>query len=238
MTYIAPNNYSAGHDLSTSLKFNLTALLMFSPFVVMGILSWKQKHISPSFKLLILLLLCFDLIAVNLTGKPFKHYLLQLVIPICLLAGEAYKISTIRKVFDHPLFQKMALGFVILYVIVFGVVYQHYRFDTARELVPFFVGRIEKDETIYVADAPNILYWYFDKKSPTKYVHSTLTVFPQHIKELEIDIEEELGGILKSKPTYIVISDRYPHKWFVENVKENYNEVGDLEKYTVYELIR
>ena len=67
VTYIAPNNYSAGHNLFSSLRFNLTALALFFPFVVMGILAWRQSQGFSRFKLLIIFLLCFDLVAVNLT---------------------------------------------------------------------------------------------------------------------------------------------------------------------------
>ncbi len=236
VTYIAPNNYSGGHHLVTTLKFNLTAILMFSPFVVMMIMSFRQAHIPAFFKLLIVLLLCFDLVAVNLTGKPFKHYLLQLVIPISLMAGEAYHVSVFRKLLDRKVFQKIAMGIVVVYALTLGVVYRHYRFDTARELVHFFDGRIKPEESLYVADAPSILYWYFDKRSLTKFVHPTLTVFPHHIKELKIDIQEELGGILRQEPSYIVISDRYPHTWFLKAVKEDYDQVADLERYTVYQV--
>ena len=202
----------------------------------MGILSWKLKHITSSFKLLILLLICFDLVAINITGKPFKHYLLQLAIPISLLAGEAYKLSYFKRILDSSIFQKVALGLCFTYALVLGIVYQYFRFDTARELVPFLEERIQKDDTLFAADSPSILYWYFDKKSPTKYIHPTLTVFPQHIKELKIDIKSELGKVLEGQPTYIVISDRYPHDWFVEEVREKYDLIGDLKRYSVYKL--
>ena len=236
VTYIAPGSYSSSHHLPSVLDFNFKALLMYSPFVLMGILSWKQGQLESSFKLLILLLLVFDVMAVNLTGKPFKHYLLQLAIPISLIAGEAYHLPYLKRYFDRRLFHRIAIALTISYAIVIGIVYGFYRFDSARELVQFFEKRIEKEDTLYAADSPTILYWYFDKKSPTKYVHSTLMVFPHHIKELGIDIENELGQILMERPTYIVLSDRYPHKWFIAQVKERYQQVADLEKYSVFRL--
>jgi len=238
VTYIAPSSYTSSRDLDTMLNFNLTAIAMFAPFILMGILSWKQSHIATSFKLYIILMLVFDLVAVNLTGKPFKHYLLQLAIPISLIAGEAYLLPYLKQVFNNRAIQKLAISLVFLYAIVLGVVYQFYRFDAARELVHFFDDKIEEEDTLYVADAPTILYWFYDKKSPTKFVHSTLMVFSQHIEELGIDIKGELNRIYAESPTYIVISDRYPHTWFTEKVVANYNVEADLEKYTVYKLGR
>ena len=236
VTYIAPGNYSSSHDPLAMLKFNFQALLMYFPFVVMGILSWKLSHLGTSFRLLILLLIAFDLVAVNLTGKPFKHYLLQLAIPISLIAGEAYHLGYFRRLLDRRSVQKMVVALMVLYAITIGIIYRYYRFDSARELVHFFEGKIGDEQTLYAADSPNILYWYFDKKSPTKFVHSTLMVFPYHIEELGIDIRAELGGILEENPTYIVISDRYPHEWFIEEVKQRYQIVADLTRYTVFEL--
>lgn len=142
----------------------------------------------------------------------------------------------LKKYFDRRLFHKIAIALTFSYAIVIGVVYQFYRFDSARQLVQFFEERINKEDTLYAADSPTILYWYFDKRSPTKYVHSTLMVFPYHIKELGIDIENELDQILMDRPTYVVLSDRYPHTWFIASVKERYQQVADLEKYSVFRL--
>ena len=236
VTYVAPGNYSATHHLPSIARFNLNALLMFSPFILMGVLSWREATLDSSFRVLILLLILFDLIAVNLTGKPFKHYLLQLAVPIALLAGEAYQLKRIKRFFDKGLVQKLAIGLMLLYALTLSVVYKYYRFDSGRELVSYFESRMKDSDTLYAADAPTILYWFFGKKSPTKFIHSTLMVFPQHIEELGIDVNAELNRILSGHPTYVVISDRYPHKWFVNEVKASYSKVADLKKYTVYQI--
>lgn len=237
ITYIVPNNYLATRDWSETLQFNLIALLIYSPFVAMAIISWRLPDLSRSFKLLILLLLCFDLLAINLTGKPFKHYLLQFAVPLSLIAGEVYHQPFFRRIIESRFNQRLAIGLCILYAVILSVVYQSYRFDSARELISFFENRIKEKDTIYAADSPTILYWFFDKKSPTKYIHSTLMVFPHHVRELEIDVKSELDRILNKEPTYIVISDRYPYKWFREEVAVAYKLVGDLEKYTVYQSL-
>lgn len=236
VTYVAPTNYAAKHNIVNMIRFNLTALLMYSPFFAMGALAFMHKDVDAKFKLLIVLLLCFDIIAINLTGKSFKHYLLQLAIPVSLIAGEAYRVSFFKHLFHRPVFQKAAFVLVIFYTVVLGVVYHNYRFDSARELVAFFDGRIKAEDTLFAADSPAILYWYYDKKSPTKYIHPTLTVFPHHIQELGIDIKSELNQILDNEPTYVVLSDRYPHDWFIRRVQSAYQLMGDLEKYSVYKI--
>lgn len=236
ITYVIPGNYAASHHLETSLKFNLTALLMYLPALVIAILTWRLMHVPVNFKILIALLLAFDLVAINLTGKPFKHYLLQLVIPLSLLAGEGYHLKFLKKLFQANVFYKTSAVLMVCYAICLSVIYKNYRFDSGKELVQYFDNRIEPDDTLFAADSPSILYWFFDKRSPTKYVHPTLTVFPYHIKELGIDIKNELGGILKQKPTYIVVSDRYPHSWFLDELTANYDLKADVEKYKVYKI--
>ncbi|MEM8909104.1 MAG: glycosyltransferase family 39 protein, partial [Bacteroidota bacterium] len=238
VTYVAPNNYSSSHEVLAILKFNFIAMALYLPFIVMGVLAWRQSHLNFSFKLLIVLLLTFDLLAVNLTGKPFKHYLLQLAIPISLVAGEAFQISFFKRLFTKQSIQRLVIGLTLFYAVTMGVIYRYFRFDTAKELVHFFEDRMKPEDTLYAADSPTILYWYYDKRSPTKYVHSTLMVFPHHIEELGIDIEAELNKIFSQRPTYVILSDRYPHTWFVDRVKSNYALIGDLEKFNVYQSIQ
>ncbi|MFT4737094.1 MAG: 4-amino-4-deoxy-L-arabinose transferase-like glycosyltransferase [Cyclobacteriaceae bacterium] len=239
VSYVAPGNYSSARDWLASTKFIIDGLIVYLPFVLLGMLALKGPKWPKNTFSLFFLLLIFDLIAISATGQLHPHYYLQLAIPISWLAGQIVTLQWVKGIFQKRLaWPVIVLAFIIYGVLISNFYYKRYfvKPNRAEQFVAFLGPLITDSTTIYTGDAPQFLYWYFDKKSPTPYIHSSLMLQDSHIQTLDIDVKEELDRIYSDRPDLIILSKNYRYQWFQEQVRAEYQIVGEVSKYEIYSI--
>ena len=76
---------------------------------------------------------------------------------------------------------------------------------------------------IYTGNYHHIIYYLLKKDSPTKYVHRSLLLGENHIKALDINVDEEFRHIMAQQPVYIIIEKEYPPGPMKDFITENYS---------------
>lgn len=237
ITYIAPGNYMSPKEWSASLAFLLKGIVVYLPFFMLGLLSISSSEWRKKISWLVSLLLFFDLLAVSFTGMAHPHYYLQLAYPISFAVGmissAPWVMALMRKRYTVPAL--CSLGAVYL---IFLFYFYHNRYNVkpnlTEELALYAEEVIPDGASLYAGDAPQFLYWYLDKTSPTPYVHSTLMMRDSHIQTLEIDVRKELNRIFDTEPDFIILSEEYRHLEFKELVANHYHVEGQQGDFIVY----
>lgn len=243
ITYTAPGNYQSERDWLLLIKFLVDGWVVYAPFsilviVALTLVKWDSVGHKEG-KQLFILLLSFSMIGVLATGQVHPHYYLQMSIGMSLLAGEVFALKGLWLFVRRKYVPVLVLVLFVAYAFGIGRFYYHRYFikpNRAELFVDFFEDRMRPDDTMYTGDAPQFLYWYFDKLSPTPYIHSSLMLKDSHIQTLEIDVQEQLNNIFERRPTYIILSEKYKHQDFKASVEAIYRPVGTVDRYTVYQL--
>lgn len=229
VTYVAPGNYMNPKEWSATLAFLLKGILVYLPFFILGLLSLTSKTWSKKTLWFIGLLLIFDLLAVSFTGMAHPHYYLQLSYPVSFAVGMIGSLPWVMRLMSkrYMVAALSAIGLVYM-IFLFHFYYKRYvvRPNYTKELALYAENVMPQNATLYAGDAPQFLYWYLDKTSPTPYVHSTLMMRDAHIQTLEIDVEKELVRIFNTEPDFIILSEEYRYGWFKEMVTNSYRKIG------------
>lgn len=240
ITYEAPGNYSSVRDWGQTIKFLWNGVVLYLPFFLFAFLSLRANSFKiENVKLLFLLLLIFDLIGVGITGQIHPHYYLQLAIPISFAAGEIASLNWVKSVYSKRMVQIVTIILLIGYATFLGTFY-HKRYiqrpNVVQQLHGYLESKIKPETSLYTGDAPQLLYWLFDKKSPTPYVHSSLMLNDSHIQTLGITVENELSRIFYEYPDYIILSENYRYNWFKDLVVADYELEETILGYGIYRL--
>jgi 4-amino-4-deoxy-L-arabinose transferase-like glycosyltransferase len=237
VTYIAPGNYQSGYDIPKMIRFALDALVTYLPISILAIMAFWSHSWIKKWKMMTLLMLIMAVIGIIATGKAHHHYYLQLALPLSIAFGQFMDFFWLRQLFSSVWVRSVSWLLFAIYIVSIGsFYYQRYwvRKDVSREVIAYMNDRIKPNESIYAGDGPQILYWYFDKLSPTPYVHASLLLKPGHIQTLGIDVKEELDHIYAQYPNYIILSKDYQYDFFKLKVQKSYMKVGTVDKFEVY----
>lgn len=237
ISYIAPGNYSSQKNWATLGIFLWKGILVYLPFILLALAGIQSIQWTKQIRWYITLFTFIAAIAVVITGKEHQHYYLQLAYPISFAAGEITMLSWVRNLFK----KKYTLKAIVAIAIIYGIFLTHFYYNryivrpnVASNLVDFLEDKISDKITLYTGDAPQYLYWHFDKISPTPYIHSTVLTKESNLQTLNIDLENELNRIYDSKPDIIILSEEYPYDWFKGRVIENYELIGQVREFGVY----
>lgn len=237
VTYIAPGNYASLRDWLETLKFIFKGLLVYLPFFLLAAIASMSTILPKRLGLFIALMLVFDLLAIAAPGKAHPHYYLQIAYPISFAAGMIASIDWVKALFQRkyvrPIFSLLVIAYLIF---LFRFYHKRYivRPNYTENLARYVEKHIPKSASLYAGDAPQFLYWYLDKTSPTPYIHSTLMMRDEHLVTLEIDLQSELDLIYQTKPDYIILSEAYRHLWFKRKVESNYERIGQEGDFVLY----
>ncbi|GEM_PF-4107292 len=237
ISYVAPFNYSNGNRWITSCIFLLKAILVYLPFVLAALAGMRSNTWNKETGWFITLLSAMCILAICSTGKSHQHYYLQLAYPVSFAAGEFASLTWVQRLTTLAYVRKTFTVFGIVYLVFLANHYYHryiIRPDKASDLAVFLEDKISQKTSLYTGDAPQYLYWYFDKISPTPYVHSTLLTKPSNIFTLDIDLKSELDKIYNSQPEIVILSESYPYDWFQERVQSQYKIIGRIHQYNIY----
>ncbi len=172
------------------------------------------------------------LAAVMISGMPFKHYTIQLMLPVSLVAGAFFHSERSFPLLSKPLnrrtLQIITAGLILLLSII-KIDYLTKR-DIPREIATYMEPRLKPGDVIYTGNYQHIIYYLLKKDSPTKYIHRTLLLYKNHLDELDINADEEFRHIMAQSPVYIITEKDYPAGIMKDFINKNYTVEKDFGK--------
>lgn len=236
--YLAPARYPSVPKGWNMVKFILDFQLRFFPvffffyYALIDKKSFDRVEISST-KRLCVLWSVMVLIAVVIAGKRFGHYTIQLMLPVSLMAGFFFHSERSLPTFLQWPFRRIP-GRVILLVLILLVALLKLEYvrknDIPREIATYLKPRLKPDDVIYTGNYQQIIYYLLKKDSPTKYIHRSLLLADSHIKELDIDADEEFRQIIAQRPVYIITEKEYPAGMMKDFIMNNYHVEKDFTK--------
>jgi 4-amino-4-deoxy-L-arabinose transferase-like glycosyltransferase len=235
IVYLAPSRYPSAFDAWKMLKFVIDFHLRFLPvffFFYYALIDKKFTGTGISFvKKLCVLWSLLAMAAVLIAGKTFGHYMIQLMLPVSLMAGVFFHSQRILPSSFSWLFKRTA-GRIIIIILILLVSMMKLEYilrnDIPREIANFLEPRLKPGDVIYTGNYHHILYYLLKKDSPTKYIHRSLLVNENHIKALDINVDEEFRHIIAQKPIYIITEKEYPPGMMKDFIMDNYHVERDF----------
>jgi len=146
------SSWETGSQQSSILKSGLTQKLLFCS-LVLAYLFFSKKKVYVRLSLLIEVWFAFSLLAATLSNRPYAHYLLQTIGPLCLLVG----VILVEK---ERIRNLAILGILVLLLIFYKTRFWTYPvLPYYRNFFQFALG--EKNKNQYFS--------YFDQKVPLVY---------------------------------------------------------------------
>lgn len=235
IVYLAPSRYPSAFDAWKLLKYVLDFQIRFLPvFFFFYYALIDKKFTGPEISLtkkLCILWSFMALAAVLIAGKTFGHYTIQLMLPVSLMAGIFFHSERSLPAFLHRLFN-IKNGRVILMVPILLVTMMKLEYflrkDIPREIATYLKPRLKAEDVIYTGNYHHILYYLLKKDSPTKYIHRSLLLGDNHIKALDIKVDEEFRHFIAQGPVYIIVEKEYPAGMMKDFIKNNYSVEKDF----------
>jgi 4-amino-4-deoxy-L-arabinose transferase-like glycosyltransferase len=211
-------------------------------FGALGILWIIFKDRSREHFLLVFWALA-SFVGVMASGLFFGHYYIQLIPVLCLLS--AYALAEIRGGGGVFLKGLLVLASLILILKIIPYQYPFYFKYTPEEISQhqhgkrsYIIGQrlaqefkktLKPQETILVWPANPQLYFYLDKKAPTRYYN-----YLQWMEDEEVR-EEVVSSILDNKPDYIVWTlYAFPYPELVKLIQDEYQLYFTMESWKVF----
>jgi 4-amino-4-deoxy-L-arabinose transferase-like glycosyltransferase len=214
----------------------LDGLLRFLPVTVWFFFcSWHWRTAGTALPLLSWLWGGLVLFIILLPGKLFAHYFIQFMLPFCLLAGSFFDT---RRSPGRALawMRKPSIGYPILALLIIvnvGIQKKDYfnKPDYPREAAAYLNTRLQPDDILYTANAPQITYLLTGTSSPTPYVHPSLIWDKDNSRALGIDRNEEWNKILEQQPRFILIKNNLkPDNPMLPALDTTYQEIKTFGK--------
>jgi len=229
IVYLAPGRYPSTFYPWNMLKYILDFLLHFLPIFFFFFYALIYKKLTgPEFTLTKTLCIMWSgmaLIAILIAGKRFGHYTIELMLPVSLMAGVFFHSEISRPAFLHkPFIRKMGSVILVILILVISMLKLEYviRKDIPREIATYLESRLKTGDDIYTSNYQQIIYYLLKKDSPTKYIHRSLLQGNNHIKALDINVDEEFRHIIEQRPVYIIVEKEYPAGMMKDFIINNY----------------
>lgn len=229
--------YPAELSVSNRALFLLDFLLRFLPITLA--FGWGIYWRAKPWVLAIIWALCV-LLAINVQGKPFGHYFIQMMLPVAWLAGTFYERDLPKPRWIAPLFRLRngAIFLSLLFLVNLFLQKKDYldKPDHARETANYLRPRLLPDDRIYLGNYHQIVYHLLGQESPTPYVHRSLIWEKRHRAVLRISLHEELAKIQKINPRFVVFQPELPDEPAAKVFLARYRELKKIrDKAVVYE---
>ncbi|AEE51657.1 ArnT family glycosyltransferase [Haliscomenobacter hydrossis] len=229
--------YPAELSLGNRALFLLDFLLRFLPIALCfgwGLVKKTKPWLIASIWVVLVL------VAINVQGKPFGHYFIQMMLPFALLAGEFFARDAPRPGWIAPWFQFKYGATVLAVLFLLNLFLQKKDYldkpDHARETANYLRPRLLPDDRIYMGNYHQIVYHLVQQESPTPYVHRSLIWEKRHRQVLKISLTKELERIQKINPRFVVFQPELPDEPAAKAFLYRYREIKKIrDKAVVYE---
>lgn len=229
--------YPAELSVGNRAMFLLDFLLRFLPITLA--FAWGIYWRAKPWIMAIIWTLCV-LIAINVQGKPFGHYFIQMMLPVAWLAGTFYARDLPKPRWIAPLFRLRNGAIVLSLLFLVNLFLQKKDYldkpDHARETADYLRPLLLPDDHIYLGNYHQIVYHLLGQESPTPYVHRSLIWEPRHRTVLRISLKRELARIQKINPRFVVFQPELPDEPAAKAFLSRYRELKKIrDKAVVYE---
>ena len=229
--------YPAELSIGNRALFLLDFLLRFLPITLAFVwgLYWRAKP----WVLACIWAVCV-LVAINVQGKPFGHYFIQMMLPVAWLAGTFYARDLPKPRWIAPLFRLRNGAIVLSLLFLVNLFLQKKDYldkpDHARETANYLRPLLLPDDRIYMGNYHQIVYHLLSQESPTPYVHRSLIWEKRHRAVLQIHLSKELAKIQKINPRFVVFQPELPDEPAAKAFLYRYREIKKIrDKAVVYE---
>ena len=236
-TFGVGSAYPAELSMGNRALFLLDFLLRFLPVTLAFVwgLYWRAKP----WVLACIWAVCV-LVAINVQGKPFGHYFIQMMLPVAWLAGTFYMRDLPKPRWIAPLFQLRNGAIVLSLLFLVNLFLQKKDYldkpDHARETANYLRPLLLPDDRIYMGNYHQIVYHLLGQESPTPYVHRSLIWEKRHRAVLQIHLSQELARIQKINPRFVVFQPELPDEPAAKAFLYRYREIKKIrDKAVVYE---
>jgi hypothetical protein len=236
IVYLSPSRYPSVFEPWKMLKFVLDFHLRFLPVFFFFYYALSDKKFIAQEDLLTTKKLCIlwsfmALAAVLIAGKTFGHYMIQLMLPVSLMAGVFFHSKrSLSALLQWPFKKNTGSAILLVLILLVSIMKLEYvlRKDIPREIAAYLEPRLKADDVIYTGNYHHILYYLLKKDSPTRYIHRSLLLGDNHIKALDINAGEEFRHIMAQRPVYIITEKEYPAGLMKDFIINNYHVEKDF----------
>jgi hypothetical protein len=225
--------YSTKISLTDQVQFVMDYLLRFFPISIFILLCFFNSE-SRTQRLFPLYLIWFILVLfiILIPGKYFEHYFIHLMPVSALIAGSYFNSRRGTQLWLSFIKTRWRLAFVIIMIALSTFHFTEFilKPDKTANLEIELSKILKANDDFYTGNANHILYFIFDKDSPTKYIHSSLLWNAQHRKALNINADLELKSILFNAPDYVLLSEPVSDPFLKNKLLTHYTFLKQLSK--------
>ena len=240
-TFEMPGRYSRSVQWWEPILFMLDFLGRFFPFTILAVFAFSEPlDRDRLWQRFCLFWFAIVTVIILLQGHTYEHYQIQLMPAlVCLFATwwdpERQSLTRLRSWLARH-------GQTALIVLVTGLTaglayyYLLVHPDPNRAIAAQLRQEIGEDETLYTADTDHIMYHLLDKRSPSPYVHWTVSFADHHIEAYSINLDSLADVIYDIKQPDVVLSQvdpEFPENPLVARIPEYYRVVDTLQELVV-----
>lgn len=237
--FTAASRYPSEKTIWQMLKFTGDFLLRYLPVTALSMIAlyqWRTFR-SSQFIFLIFWSLCI-LAAIIIPGNSYYHYFIQMMPPVCLLAGWALDQRSIYFPKLSNIFRHFRGWLLLIVIILLSAFFQYkdyyYKVDRRKLALEYIRESGVQNPTIYTGDvAYQILYFLLDAAPPVKYPHPSLLWNEKHINNLDINQSVELQKVMDIRPDFCLMDMSRPHGNFDTFLSEHYIALDTLQSSVV-----
>ena len=239
ISYVAPGNYSSNTSFLEKLDFIFNFHLTHLFYLLLFYIALFSKKLNPRQKWFYFSWFLAAIVGTQLTGQQFKHYLIQTVPALALMAGCVVDIkhswfNSITSNFSHE--NKLSRKAIFVMTLLFLIAGIFNYFDHFKETAPlqkigtYLEDNLEPSDNIYAANCCAYLYSKCDRRPLNEYIHGRLFVRDVHIRTLNIDVDKELKEIQRARPEYVILKNEYRWPSFKKFLDEEYELVFQADR--------
>lgn len=239
ISYVAPGNYSSDTSFLENLEFIFNFHITHLFYFLLFYMALFSKGMNPRQKWFYFSWFLAAIVGTQLTGQQFKHYLIQTMPALSLMAGSVVDIKqswlkNLTPNLSHG--NKLSGKAIFIMTILFLMAGVFNYFDHFKENVPlqkigtYLEDNLGPSDHIYAANCCAYLYSKCDRKPLNEYVHGSLLVRDVHIRTLNIDVEKELEEIQNAQPEYVILKNEYRWPGFKKFLNEEYEVVFQADR--------
>lgn len=194
------------------------SLMYFASFTYL-LRRYGIRDTRPAF---FVLWFAFAWAGILMTGKSFPHYYFQALLPLVFFTPVVFmsdkKIFTQLKevVFKH--YRVLLPGIFVIVVAAQGV--KLYKEDIPEKIANVLMEKLQEDDEVFI-EYRNVLYFLLDKKPLTKYIHSSILIYPALARAYGVNPKKEMARIMRSEPRFCVL-ERHPHPLLDSTLRAEY----------------
>lgn len=239
-TFDVPGRYPVDRQWWKMTIFYLDFFLRYLPVSIFaGYALLRQRQVLADYWQFFIGWLLLDLFIIGWPGKNFGHYFIQLMLPVCLLAGVGLATATPFRQWWRRLPKSIRWALPLVGTIAMLLLQKkdyYDKWDHPKEIAAYLASRLSPSDQIYTGNYQQILYFLLAKETPTPFVHRSLLWDAHHRAALEIDLEKETRQILALRPRFLTLENPVPNNLLADSLFQYYRPIHTFrDRITVYE---